>query len=112
MDPSVNAIIIQLKKELDEVKKKKEELQNELSATKFNPDRCIYFFSILKKENCLAFYICSQLSKRLMLKCKKLLEENEELGRMISSDNLAQLEHELAFHKQLLNEACENEQSI
>jgi len=42
VDPSVNAIIIQLKKELDEVKKKKEELQNELSATKFNPDRLVY----------------------------------------------------------------------
>jgi len=46
-----------------------------------------------------------------MIRCKKLLEENEELGRMISSDSLAQLEHELVFHKQLLNEACENEQS-
>jgi hypothetical protein len=54
----------------------------------------------------------SQLSKRLMIKCKKLLEENEELGRMISSDNIAQLEHELTFQKQLLNEACANEQSI
>jgi hypothetical protein len=48
VDPSVNAIIIQLKKELDEMKKKKEELQNELTATKFNPDRCNILFEFLK----------------------------------------------------------------
>lgn len=46
-----------------------------------------------------------------MAKCRKLLNENEELGRIISSGNVAQLEHDLAYHKQLLNEACENEQS-
>lgn len=46
-----------------------------------------------------------------MAKCRKLLSENEELGRIISSGNVAQLEHDLAYHKQLLNEACENEQS-
>ena len=46
-----------------------------------------------------------------MAKCRKLLEENEELGKVISSGNVAQLEHDLAYHKQLLNEASENEQS-
>ncbi len=46
-----------------------------------------------------------------MLKCRKLLAENEELGKIISTGNIAQLEHDLAYHKQLLNEACENEQS-
>lgn len=47
-----------------------------------------------------------------MAKCRKLMSENEELGRIISSGNVAQLELDLAYHKQLLNEACENEQSL
>jgi hypothetical protein len=51
------------------------------------------------------------MSKRLMSKCRKLLQENEELGKIISSGNVAQLEHDLAYHKEILNEACENEQS-
>ena len=51
------------------------------------------------------------MGKRLMAKCRKLLQENEELGKIISSGNVAQLEHDLAYHKELLNEACENEQS-
>ena len=91
IDPCVNSIIIQLKKELDELKKKKDDLQNELNSTKFNPE--------------------SQLTKRLMFKCNKLLEENEKLGKMVSSGNVALLENDLAYHKQLLNEANENEQS-
>jgi hypothetical protein len=51
------------------------------------------------------------MSKRLMAKCKKLLQENEELGKIISSGNIAQLENDLAYHKEILNEAGENEQS-
>ena len=46
-----------------------------------------------------------------MFKCNKLLEENEKLGKMVSSGNVALLENDLAYHKQLLNEANENEQS-
>lgn len=91
VDPFINSTIIQLKKELEETRRKRDELQMELNATKFTPE--------------------SQLTKRLMAKCRKLLSENEELGRVISSGNVAQLEHDLAYHKQLLNEACENEQS-
>lgn len=84
-------MIVHLKKELDETRKKKDELQMDLDATKMTPD--------------------SQLVKRLMTKCRKLLSENEELGKIISSGNFAQLEHDLAYHKQLLNEANQNEQS-
>lgn len=51
------------------------------------------------------------MSKRLMAKCRKLLKENEELGKVISSGSVAQLENDLAYHKEMLNEACENEQS-
>lgn len=57
------------------------------------------------------FSVKSQICKRLMAKCKKLLKENEELGKMVSSGAVAQLEHDLAYHKEILNEACENEQS-
>lgn len=52
------------------------------------------------------------MSKRLMAKCRKLLQENEELGKIISSGNVAQLEQDIAYHKEILNEACENEQSL
>ncbi len=37
----------------------------------------------------------------LMARCKKLLEENEQLGKMISSDNLAKLEGEVALQNRL-----------
>ena len=46
-----------------------------------------------------------------MFKCRKLLKENEDLGKTISSGAVAQLEHDLAYHKKLLNETYENEQS-
>ncbi len=39
VDPAVNGIIVELKRELDEMRKKKDELQNELNVTVFNPDR-------------------------------------------------------------------------
>jgi len=39
VDPAVNAIIIQLKKELEETKKSNQDLKNELSSTKFSPER-------------------------------------------------------------------------
>jgi hypothetical protein len=91
-DPMINSIVVELKRELDEIRMKKEELQNELNSTKFNPE--------------------SQLTKRLMFKCDKLLEENKEIGKLISSGNVALLENDLAYHKQLLNETHENEQSL
>ena len=37
------------------------------------------------------------MSKRLMAKCRKLLQENEDLGKIVSSGNVAQLEHDLAY---------------
>ena len=39
VDPAVNAMIVELKKELDETRKKKEDLQLELDSWKFNPER-------------------------------------------------------------------------
>ena len=51
------------------------------------------------------------MGKRLMARCRKLHNENEELGKVISCGNVAQLEHQLAYYKELANETCENEQS-
>ena len=74
LDPAVNIIIQNLKKELEATKKKMQETQEELSAWKFTPD--------------------SVTGKRLMSKCRQLLQENEDLGKMISSGRLAKLEGE------------------
>lgn len=40
----------------------------------------------------------SATGKRLMAKCRQLHQENEELGKMISSGKIAQLEGNLAMH--------------
>lgn len=37
-----------------------------------------------------------------MSRCKKLLEENEQLGKLVSSDNVAKLEGEIALQNRLL----------
>ena len=42
--------------------------------------------------------------KRLMAKCRQLLQENEDLGKMISSGRLAKLEGELAMQKNMCEE--------
>ena len=47
VDPAVNGIIVELRRELDEMRKKKDELQNELNATVFNPDRLVTFHDYL-----------------------------------------------------------------
>lgn len=39
----------------------------------------------------------------LMARCKKLLEENEQLGKIVSSDNVAKLESEIAMQNQFLS---------
>ena len=53
------------------------------------------------------FYIChthSQTGKRLMAKCKMLLQENEELGKVISAGRTAKLEGEIALQKRFVDE--------
>ena len=39
-----------------------------------------------------------------MAKCRMLYQENEDLGKMISSGRLAKLESDLALHKTLTEE--------
>ncbi|OXA50635.1 Pre-mRNA-splicing regulator WTAP [Folsomia candida] len=75
IDPAVNLMIQRMKKELDETKKKLEDTQNDLNAWKFTPD--------------------SNTGKRLMAKCRMLYQENEDLGKMITSGKLAKLESDL-----------------
>lgn len=41
--------------------------------------------------------------KQLMAKCRQLHQENEELGKMISSGKIAKLESGLAIHKDYSN---------
>ena len=46
----------------------------------------------------------SQTGKRLMAKCRMLLQENEELGKVISTGRTARLEGEIALQKKLAQE--------
>ena len=89
VDPGVNVIIRQLQKELEEARKRQQETQEELSAWKFTPD--------------------SATGKRLMSKCRQLIQENEEIGKMISGGRLAKLEGELAMQGKLCEEMKKNQ---
>lgn len=77
-------IFEEMKKVVENSKLKVEEMQSELSAWKFTPD--------------------SNTGKRLMAKCRLLYQENEELGKVISSGRVAKLEGELALQKSFSEE--------
>lgn len=89
LDPAVNLILSRLRSELDSSRKKMMEIQEELNAWKFTPD--------------------SGTGKRLMAKCRQLLQENEDIGKMIASGRLAKLEGELAMTKKLAAEMTKNQ---
>lgn len=84
LDPAVNLLLHRLRQEITNLKTRLEETQNELSAWKFTPD--------------------SNTGKRLMAKCRLLYQENEELGRVVSSGRLAKLEGDLALQKSFSEE--------
>ncbi|KAI9560538.1 female lethal d-like protein [Daphnia sinensis] len=92
LDPAVNVLIQHLRGELDKSKSALEETQNELSAWKFTPD--------------------SNTGKRLMAKCRLLYQENEELGRMISSGRLAKLEGDLALQRNFSEEMKKSQSEL
>ncbi|XP_029901011.1 pre-mRNA-splicing regulator WTAP-like isoform X2 [Myripristis murdjan] len=48
--------------------------------------------------------MCSQTGKKLMAKCRMLIQENQELGRQLSQGRIAQLEAELALQKKYSGE--------
>ncbi|XP_028996909.1 pre-mRNA-splicing regulator WTAP [Betta splendens] len=84
VDPAINLFFLKMKTELEQTKDKLEQAQNELSAWKFTPD--------------------SQTGKKLMAKCRMLIQENQELGRQLSQGRIAQLEAELALQKKYSEE--------
>ncbi|KAL0969781.1 hypothetical protein UPYG_G00232200 [Umbra pygmaea] len=84
VDPALNLFFLKMKSQLEENKDKLEQAQNELSAWRFTPD--------------------SQTGKKLMAKCRMLIQENQELGRQISQGRVAQLEAELALQKKYSEE--------
>ncbi|XP_056620245.1 pre-mRNA-splicing regulator WTAP [Triplophysa dalaica] len=84
VDPAINLFFHKMKAELEQTKDKLEQAQNELSAWKFTPD--------------------SQTGKKLMAKCRMLIQENQELGRQLSQGRIAQLEAELALQKKYSEE--------
>ncbi|XP_067674076.1 pre-mRNA-splicing regulator WTAP-like [Haliotis asinina] len=92
LDPALNLVFQRMAKEVDESKEKLKQTQNELSAWKFTPD--------------------SQTGKRLMAKCRMLLQENEELGKMIASGRTAKLEGEIALQKTLVTEMKKNQEEL
>ena len=47
-----------------------------------------------------------------MAKCRMLLQENEELGRTVSSGRLAKLEGDIALQKKLIAEMKNSEKGI
>lgn len=52
-------------------------------------------------ETCFPY---SQTGKKLMAKCRMLIQENQELGRQLSQGRIAQLEAELALQKKYSEE--------
>jgi len=80
LDPSINLLYEKFRKDTDEMKKRLEQAESELSAWKFTPD--------------------SQQGKRLIARCRLLLAENQDLGKQLSQGRTAQLEAELALQKQ------------
>jgi hypothetical protein len=92
MDPAVNLLFERMRKEMDSLKARLEETQNELCAWKFTPD--------------------SNTGKRLMAKCRLLYQENEELGKIISSGRMAKLEGDLALQKSFSEEMKKSQSEI
>lgn len=84
IDPALNLMFEKMRKEVEAAKSKVEEMQNELSAWKFTPD--------------------STTGKRLMAKCRLLHNENEELGKEMSTGWVAQLTGNLALQKKFSEE--------
>ncbi|XP_027051523.1 pre-mRNA-splicing regulator WTAP-like isoform X1 [Pocillopora damicornis] len=84
LDPAVNLLFQRMKTDLDSEKEKLEQAQNDLNAWKFTPD--------------------SVTGKKLMAKCRMLIQENQELGSKLSQGRVAQLEAELALQKKYSDE--------
>ncbi|KAL3274168.1 hypothetical protein HHI36_015582 [Cryptolaemus montrouzieri] len=92
LDPAVNCMFLQFRKEIQTLRSKLEDTQNELAAWKFTPD--------------------SNTGKRLMAKCRLLYQENEELGKQTSSGRIAKLETDLALQKSFSEEVRQSQNEL
>ncbi|KAL7641557.1 UNVERIFIED_CONTAM: hypothetical protein RMT77_007430 [Armadillidium vulgare] len=92
LDPAINLLFERMKRDFDTTKAKMEEAQNELAAWKFTPD--------------------SNTGKQLMAKCRLLIKENEELGKMISSGRLSKLEGDLALQRNFGDELKKSQSEL
>jgi len=68
-------------------------------------------FFLLENANIIVIR-CSQTGKRLMAKCRMLLQENEDLGRSMSSGRIAKLEGDIALQKRLIDEMKNSEKGL
>eukprot|EP00118_Oscarella_pearsei_P025232 m.307788 g.307788 ORF g.307788 m.307788 type:complete len:373 (+) comp42824_c0_seq1:114-1232(+) len=84
LDPAVNVLFQKMQAEITELKSKVTQAQDDLSAWKFTPD--------------------SVTGKKLMAKCRNLVQENQDLGKQMSQGRISQLESELAVQKQYTEE--------
>ncbi|XP_041463151.1 enolase-phosphatase E1-like isoform X1 [Lytechinus variegatus] len=89
VDPALNLLIQRLKKELEDKTTNLQQAHEDMAAWKFTPD--------------------SQTGKRLMARCRTLIQENQELGKQVSQGKVAQVEAELALQKEI-NEELKNSQ--
>ncbi|KAI0978894.1 hypothetical protein GJ496_004910 [Pomphorhynchus laevis] len=90
LDPSLNRIFEKMKIQIDECRSAKEEALNDLQAWTFTTE--------------------SQIGKRLVARCKKLLQENEEFGKLVTSGNVAKLNAEINMQRQYIQELHNQEQ--
>lgn len=77
LDPAVNVIFQRMRHDLQQAKDQVEQTRQELNAWQFTPD--------------------SNMGKRLMARCRTLIQENEELGKLVNSGRVAKLEGDLSM---------------
>ncbi|KAL5267154.1 hypothetical protein ACHWQZ_G004255 [Mnemiopsis leidyi] len=79
LDPCVNLLFQKMQSQIKELQSKLSKAEEELNAWSFTAD--------------------SVTGKKLMGKCRMLIDENEELGRQLSQGRVAQLQAELSLQK-------------
>eukprot|EP00026_Physarum_polycephalum_P010153 Phypoly_transcript_10305.p1 GENE.Phypoly_transcript_10305~~Phypoly_transcript_10305.p1 ORF type:complete len:364 (+),score=90.60 Phypoly_transcript_10305:195-1286(+) len=83
-DPAVNLYIQKLKDEINLLKRKLKQANDDVEAQKFTPH--------------------SVTGRKLMMKCRSLQEENEELGKQISEGRIHKLSQEIALQREYAEE--------
>ncbi|CAG5107050.1 Oidioi.mRNA.OKI2018_I69.chr1.g3121.t1.cds [Oikopleura dioica] len=89
LDPAINYMYQKMRTELKETKEKLDLAQSELAACKFTPD--------------------SQTGKKLMSRCRTLIQENQDLGSQLSTGETKQLETRIAQQDKQIAELKKNQ---